>query len=197
MNRRLSNEVRGTGIPAVAALLMMTAAPALAQSDEMHAVASESGKTIFYTSCSVDEFSECIEYMFGCEKDADQSAPGDMSLMISGFEEEEGKSNTRAVMETVVDKPFGDVLARFLLAGGKTTVDLPAVSLSLMSNEMNGAWDLTAELYRAESLFEALNETSAQDVKVELGGQSVNLTPEKGDGAKLLALKSACREHAR
>jgi hypothetical protein len=182
-------------IPAIT-LIAMASAPALAQSDQMHAVASETGKTIFYTTCSVDEFSECIDYMFGCEKAANAGVSGELSLMISGFEEEEGKSNTRNIMNSVSGKPFDDVSARFVLAGGKTKVDLPAISLTLTSNEMNAAWDLTMELYRAASLFEALNAASAEDVTVELGGETVDLAPEKGDGAKLLALKTACGERA-
>jgi hypothetical protein len=178
------------------AMSLMASGPALAQSGQMHAVASETGKTIFYTSCSPDDFSECIDYMFGCEEDADTAAAGELSLMISGFEEEQGKSNTRNIVNSVSGKPFDDVSARFVLAGGKTKIDLPAISLTLMSNEMNAAWDLTVELYRAASLFEALDAASAEDVKVELGGETVNLTPEKGDGAKLLALKAACGERA-
>ena len=75
-------------IPAIT-FIAMVSGPALAQSDQMHAVASETGKTIFYTTCSVDEFSECIDYMFGCEKAANAGASGELSLMISGFEEEE------------------------------------------------------------------------------------------------------------
>jgi hypothetical protein len=180
-------------VPAIAMSLMTSG---LAQSDQMNAVASETGKTIFYTTCSVDEFSECIDYMFGCERAADAGESGELSLMISGFEEEQGRSNTRNIMNSVSGKPFDDVSARFVLAGGKTRIDLPAISLTLMSNEMNAAWDLTVELYRAAPLFEALNETSAEDVKVELGGETVNLTPENGDGAKLLALKAACGENA-
>ena len=74
---------------------MAISSPAFAEGEQMHAVASESGKTIFYTTCSVDEFSECIDYMFGCEEDADSGASGDLSLMISGFEEE-GKSKPAA-----------------------------------------------------------------------------------------------------
>ena len=99
-------------------------------------------------------------------------------------------------MKTVVDKGYDDVTARFLVGGGKANADLPAISLSIMSNEMNAAWDLTVELYRAAALFDLLDETSAQEVKVELGGETVNLTPEAGDGAKLLALKAACSEPA-
>jgi hypothetical protein len=185
-------------IAVVAALLAAAitgSGPVFAEDVQMHAVASESGKTIFYTTCSVDEFSECIDYMFGCEEDGEASAPGDLSLMISGLEEED-KSNTRSIMNTVVDKPYDDVSAHFVLAGGKANVDLPAISLNLMSNEMNAAWDLTVELYRAEALFDLLDETSAKEVKVELGGETVNLTPEPGDGAKLLALKTACSEPA-
>jgi hypothetical protein len=182
-------------IPAIT-FIAMVSGPALAQSDQMHAVASETGKTIFYTTCSVDEFSECIDYMFGCEKAANAGASGELSLMISGFEEEEGKSNTRNIMNSVSGKPFDDASARFVLAGGKTRIDLPAISLTLTSNEMNAAWDLTMELYRAASLFEVLDATSAEDVTVKLGGETVDLAPEKGDGAKLLALKTACGEDA-
>ncbi len=184
------------GNAAILAAAMAISRPAFAEGEQMHAVASESGKTIFYTTCSVDEFTECIDYMFGCEEDANASASGDLSLMISGLEED-GKSNTRSILKTVVDKQFDDVSARFLLGGGSVKIDLPAISLSLMSNEMNAAWDLTTELYRAPSLFDALDETSARDVKVELGGETVNLTPEPGDGAKLLALKAACSEPVR
>ena len=185
---------RNAVVPAILAASMAGTSLVLAEAQQLHAVASESGKTIFYTTCPVDEFSECIDYMLGCEEDGDASAPGDLSLMISGLEED-GKSNTRSILKTVVDKEFGDVSARFLLGGGKVKIDLPAISLSLMSNEMNAAWDLTTELYRATFLFDALDEASAKDVKVELGGETVNLTPEAGDGVKLLALKSACREH--
>jgi hypothetical protein len=175
--------------------LALSGATASAQTDPMRAVASESGKTIFYTTCEGEDFAECIDYSLDCESEAGAAAPGELSLMISGFEEENGTANTRNIMNSVSGKPFDDVSARFVLTGGKA-VDLPVISLSLMSNEMNAAWDLTVELYRAASLFEALDTASSEDVKVELGGESVDLVPQKGDGAKLLALKAACGETA-
>lgn len=150
-------------------------------------VLSEDGRTLAYTYCSEDEAAECIAYSLDCRGD---TTYGDhLRITIMG-NTEEGR-DVRAIARLLLERDFGQMTARFRLGKGEP-LDLMLTAFGVSQNEMDGDWELDLHSYQQNMFLEALDESSAGSVTLQVEDHSMVLSDNAKAAERLLRFKQAC-----
>jgi hypothetical protein len=164
-----------------AALLL---APAMGHAEQLHAYFQppEDGTpaALSISPCTGDEVAECVAHTLQC---VNEGWPPVSFTVIEGPVEK----IALAMIQGTDGKPMGT-----LTVGGKP-VEVQFSSVYLDANEMDGGWVLTAGLTDAAVLFDNVSAANAQGTTITLGGETFALTPEEGDGTKLVEFVQACK----
>lgn len=173
--------------PRLSLALAFALATAPAGAETFTGILSDDAKTIAYTPCSVEDSAECISHEFNCRGDDGYGNGTAMTLLGASSD---NSPDIRKLATALIGKEWGQAKVAFSVGGKTVEVSVFAVTVSL--DEMNGDWDLSLHFQDDGAFFDALSDTSASDVKVDVAGYSVPLASSKADGENLMKLKQAC-----
>jgi len=134
------------------------------------------------TPCTGAEVDECVWHSLTCRKGSASFV--DIDVIAGPIE---------GIASSMVTRTQGEAYAEVRLSKGATKVELRVGSIHLDTNELDGGWILGVGVPDPAPLFDALTPGSAEGSSILLGGHDLVLAPNKGDGAKLVAWKDACR----
>ncbi|WP_395449691.1 hypothetical protein ACHMW7_07705 [Aminobacter sp. UC22_36] len=159
-------------------------APFSARAEELHSYfhAAEDGSsgTLTISPCTGEEVSECVSQTLQCTA---RVWPRLQFTLITGPIEK--------VARTMILGTDGQPRGSVKLAGG-VSIDLQFSTVHLDANELDGGWTLTAGISDAAPLLDVITAKNGEGAVIALGGETFQLAPERGDGAKLVQLRDAC-----
>lgn len=170
----------------VTATLALLTLPAIAAEEKLISHLAEDGKTLFYTPCSGEEWSECVSMSLHCRGD---SGFGDaLDIIITGGPAPAGP-DVRKMAKTLIDQALGETHVPFIIDA--KTIDLTANVITISTNEMMGDWDLALHFTNDSELLDRFDGTTA-DVKADVAGHMITLATDKRDAENLARLAKTC-----
>jgi hypothetical protein len=157
----------------------------LVYAEEMHSSFSTqeapSGAVLTLSPCTGEEVSECVAHTLTCQK---PSWDGFKLAIIQGKIDE--------LASKLVIGTDGQVAGALVLGGGKVKVNLPINSIGFGRNELDGGWVMEVGFDDLEGTLDSISAKNAEQAYIELGSSKFILSPENGDGAKLVKFRNAC-----
>ena len=169
----------------VAAIAAFVFTASQAKSEEFHSYLSENqdppSAHLTFSPCTGEEVAECVSYNLSC--DPAQSPPLQVGILTGPVEN----------MAIALIKASEGLYAHIGISGGSAKVDVPMSTIHVDTNEMDGGWMLTVGTYDEEAFLDALPAGDGEGVTMTVGGETFQLSPQKGDGAKLVQWRDACK----
>ena len=169
----------------VAAIAAFVFTASQAKSEEFHSYLSENqdppSAHLTFSPCTGEEVAECVSYNLSC--DPAQSPPLQVGILTGPVEN----------MAIALIKASEGLYAHIGISGGPAKVDVPMSTIHVDTNEMDGGWMLTVGTYDEEAFLDALPAGKGEGAAMTVGGETFQLSPQKGDGAKLVQWRDACR----
>jgi hypothetical protein len=136
--------------------------------------------TINYSECADEGVAECISYSVTCNEN---------SWFSPEFVINVGPVDNIASSLTT---GMGGAAGGQLLLSQGWNIALEINVIEFVPNELDGGWRLTLRVANGETMIDALTPASTENAALEVAGERFLLTPQPGDGAKLMNFKSAC-----
>ena len=169
----------------VVAAAALVFAASQAKSEEYHSYLVENqdppSAHLTFSPCTGEEVAECVSYSLSC--DPAQTPPLQVGVLTGPVEK----------MAIALIKASEGIYAHVGFSGGSTKVDAPMSTIRVDTNEMDGGWMLTVGTYDEEAFRNALPAGDGEGATMTVGGETFQLSPQKGDGAKLVQWRDACK----
>ncbi len=144
--------------------------------------AEDKTATLSVTTCPGESEGECISHDLQC-------SAVELSLYVAG--DESPKLLLKRTTD-VVSRGLGNSRLAAKLSNGRVTVDLPIDHVEIVSNDMNGTWDLKVGSSNDAAFFEALTTSSASGLTIMGLGSSFKFDLGSGDASKIMSFKKEC-----